>query len=96
MKKLLVILLLFLASCQNSDFSLIKKGMKSSEVIKLVGNPKEKMPMFICDWWKYNDKGKHIIIISKDTVTNITTEAEFKKAMKDATLLIDSLQNTLK
>lgn len=94
MKKLMLLFVLFISfSCQSSvnNFDKIKKGMKSSEVIKLVGNPKEKMPMFICEWWMYDDVKKHIVVIGKDTVTNITTKEELKKGLQDVKNFMDSL-----
>ena len=62
----------------------IKKGMKTTEVKALVGDPITKKDMIFVEWWMYNDLKNHIVIIGGDSVVNITTKKEFEEGMKDA------------
>lgn len=97
MKNFFFLLFVLFVSCSsNKNFDRIKIGMKSSEVVKLVGSPKQKMPMIICDWWMYDDPDRHVIVIGSDTVVNISTQKEFNKGMDDVKSTLDSLSRTLK
>jgi hypothetical protein len=95
MKALLPILvLLTLAACQQGkDFSKIKTGMTTSAVIRLTGIPDRKQVMVGSEWWIYDDSAKHLVIISSDTVVNITTQAEAMKTMEKTLKAFDSLRN---
>jgi hypothetical protein len=94
MYKLLVIFMLIsLGSCHHAkDFSSIKSGMTSKEVVRLIGAPERRQPMGSAAWWIYNDPEKHVIIISDDTVTNCTTQEEAMKIMERNLKTFDSLK----
>jgi hypothetical protein len=84
---------LILAGChQGKDFSKIKTGMSASEVIRLAGIPDRKQMMIGSEWWIYNDTARHLVIISSDTVANITTQAEAIKIMENTLNAYDSLK----
>ena len=94
MKKLFFITTIFLAigcSMKHDGFSKIKTGMKSADVIKLIGAPPRKQPIGVSMWWLYNDPEKHMIIINSDTVANITTQKDAIRIMDDALRTYDSL-----
>ena len=74
------------------NFSVIKKGMKSSEVIQKVGTPMTRRPMQTTDWWLYNDPEKHVIIIGHDTVINISTQEQASRIMEENLKSIDSAE----
>ena len=86
MKRILFVLLI-LASCKSKDITDIKHGMKSAEVIKILGEPAEKHDMFIFDMWLYNDSkeeaNKHVVVFHQDTVTRVTTKAEMRAKMRE-------------
>ncbi|MFI5154103.1 MAG: hypothetical protein ACHQET_12260 [Chitinophagales bacterium] len=85
--------LLVLAGCRGKqDFSVIKKGMKSSEVIQLVGTPMTRRSMQTSDWWLYNDPNKHIIVMGHDTVIICTTQEQASKIMEENLRSIDSAE----
>ncbi|HTS44467.1 MAG TPA: hypothetical protein VMH01_08735 [Puia sp.] len=90
--KFLIICLPFLMmGCINKpDFSKIKKGMKTPEVIRLVGIPDRKQPMNTTTWWIYKDEQHHLIIIDNDTVSNCLTEDEAMKIMNEVLKTFDS------
>ena len=94
MKKLLFITTISLTigcSAKHDGFSKIKSGMKSKDVIKLVGSPPRKQPIGVSMWWMYDDPEKHMIIINSDTVANITTQKDAIRIMDDALRTYDSL-----
>lgn len=91
----LLFILLFITCSSNNNFDKVKIGMKSSEVVSLIGSPKEKMPMFVYEMWIYNDAQNHIVTIGNDTVMNILTQAEFKKTMENIEGEMDSISTTL-
>jgi hypothetical protein len=84
MKNLVLLLLLlvtFTACNKNqSKFGQIKPGMKSKEVIALVGDPTSKTPMFTVEWWSYQSDNK-MIVISGDTVERVVMDM---KATQDS------------
>jgi len=92
MRRLMAFIALVISlGCGNKqDFSVIRKGMKSSEVIRMVGTPMTRRPMQTSDWWLYNDLEKHIIIIGHDTVINCTTQEKASKIMEENLRSIDS------
>jgi hypothetical protein len=79
-------------SVKHNDFEKIKTGMKSAEVVKLVGAPPRKQPMGVSMWWLYNDPEKHMVVINSDTVANCTTQKDAMKIMDDALRAYDSLR----
>lgn len=95
MKKLITMIMILLTvtliSCSGQNFNKVKKGMKSTEVIALVGQPKEIRSMWVVKWWMYNDSKKHIIIMQGDSVINSITKAEFEKGFFEAGKFLDSI-----
>ena len=89
--KMFLLISFLAASCTGKNgFTGIKQGMKPTDVIALVGAPVRKQSMGMAEWWIYNDKDKHIVVINNDTVTNCTTQQEAMKIMNDVLKSIDS------
>ena len=96
MKKLLLLsVVAMLFSCsKEADFTKIKVGMKSSEVIALVGEPKTKTETGIAGtWWSYDT---HLVVIQNDTVNEFDTNENVKKRMEEVTKGLDDLNETVK
>jgi len=92
---LILVTFVTLVACkQTKDFSKIKTGMSASEVVRLTGIPDRKQPMVGSEWWIYNDTAKHLVIISSDTVANITTQEDAMKTMERTLKAFDSLKNS--
>ena len=68
--------------------------MSSADVIRITGTPDGKQTMVGSEWWIYNDTAKHMVIMSSDTVVNITTQAEAMKTMERTLKAFDSLRNS--
>jgi hypothetical protein len=94
LKKVLFFIFLFgLAGCSaKPDFSKIKPGMRSADVIRLAGVPYRKQRMSGVDWWLYNDSAQHIVVVDHDTVANCSTQKEAIEIMTHALRAIDSLR----
>ncbi|MBS1598552.1 MAG: hypothetical protein JST75_10040 [Bacteroidetes bacterium] len=93
MKKIFLLVLIAFAGCseKRNDFTKIKIGMKTADVVKLVGVPPRKQPMGDSMWWLYTDPDKHMVIINNDTVANCTTQKDAMRIMDDALRTYDSL-----
>ena len=77
MKKLFYIALLLISCSSNKDFSKIKPGMTEKEVVSLVGEPKEKIPMPISIvYWRYTDNENHVIVFEGGKVTTVVTQGD--------------------
>lgn len=74
------------------DFSKVKDGMKSADVVKLVGVPNQRRNMNMAQWWLYTDKDSHVVVISADTVANCLTKKEAIKIMTETLNAFDSLR----
>lgn len=74
------------ACAKTKSFESVSKGMSKDKVVELVGEPEEKMPMFIAEWWMYRTDNKAIVIHS-DTVLRVVTDLksiqDSMKAMGD-------------
>jgi len=94
LKKIFFLIIISIASAcslKKDEFSKIKTGMKSGDVVKLVGVPMRKQPMGVSTWWLYNDSEKHMVIINSDTVANCITQKNAMRIMDDALRMYDSL-----
>ena len=95
LKKILftITTVIFVVACSQKDrgFSKLKVGMKSSEVVRLVGAPSRKQQMGVSIWWLYTDPENHMVIINSDTVANCTTQKDAMRIMDDALRTYDSL-----
>jgi len=95
LKKVLLgvlVISLFVSCTDKQDhFSKIKIGMKSADVVKLVGAPMRKQEMGVSMWWLYNDVEKHMVIINSDTVANCTTQKNAMRIMDEALRTYDSI-----
>jgi outer membrane protein assembly factor BamE (lipoprotein component of BamABCDE complex) len=85
--KLTVLSALMLAGCSasNKNFDKVTRGMKKSEVIKLVSEPETKATFMGADRWTYASQNK-AIIFSKDTV---------ERVIRDLKANNDSIKNFL-
>ena len=96
MKKIVVLLAtIILISCsKSSDFSQIKVGMKASEVVELVGEPKTKTETGIAgSWWAYET---HLVVIQADTVNECSTNEDVKKRMQEVSEGLENMSDSLK
>lgn len=95
MKKLLLLIALTLfISCGKADFTKVKVGMTTSELIDVVGQPNEKQEASIAGtYWQYET---HLVVIQKDTVNEFMTNEEFKQRMEDFTKGLEKLRDSLK
>lgn len=93
MKKIfLIVFIIGMAGCKaKPDFKSVKKGMKSTEVISLMGVPSRRQIMGEAQWWIYNDSAQHLVVIDHDTVANCMTQKEAMQIMSDALKKFDSL-----
>lgn len=66
--------------------------MHAVEVIRLTGKPVRKIPMEGAEWWLYADTGKHLIVISSDTVANVTNQADAMRVMENTLHAADSIR----
>lgn len=83
MKKMLLIsfIVLGLAACtKKKPFESVKSGMNTAKVTELVGEPSQKMPMMIAEWWVYPEDNKMIIMVN-DTVSKVVIDL---KAVQDS------------
>ncbi|MGR3790686.1 hypothetical protein ACUXZJ_07220 [Flavobacterium sp. TN-1] len=100
MKKIILTLSFILAvSCNKADFSKIKVGMATKEVVHLVGEPKEKQEIALlgASYWIYDT---HIVAMVDNKVEGCLTKEEFGKQMinftKETTKVLDTLDESLK
>lgn len=95
MKKLLLLTALTLfISCSKADFTKVKVGMATSELVDVVGQPNEKQDASIAGtYWQYDT---HLVVIQKDTVNEFMTNEEFKQRMEDFTKGLEKLRDSLK
>ena len=96
MKRFLFITMVVLASaCAKSDkFAKIENGMKSSEVVDILGTPEDKTNVFgDIEWWDYNT---HIVVIDADTVVNCISKKEAEKEAEELQESLDSLSSNVK
>ncbi|MBB2150837.1 hypothetical protein [Pedobacter gandavensis] len=83
MKKTLLISLALLglvACAKKKPFESIKSGMSTTKVAELVGEPEQKMPILIAEWWVYPKDNKMIIMVN-DTVSKVIIDL---KAVQDS------------
>jgi hypothetical protein len=95
MKKFIPLLFLVITAChsENANFTKIKTGMKSKDVISLVGEPESKTSMMVAEWWNY-PKDNKIIVMANDTVTNVVMDLKAAgDSMKSAS---DKLEKAMK
>jgi len=94
LKKILifpVIFFLFACADKRDGFAKIKTGMKSAQVVKLVGAPARKQEIGVSTWWIYSDPEKHMVVINSDTVANCVTQKDAIRIMDDALRTYDSM-----
>jgi hypothetical protein len=99
MKKIIPLLVLLAACHGNADFSKVKVGMHSKDVVSLVGEPGNKTPMMGVEWWSY-DKDNKLIVMESDTVSRVVqdmkaTQDSMKNIMSSFGQKMDSLKQTL-
>jgi hypothetical protein len=92
MKKIAFLSVLFAltVSCKNeADFSKVKVGMKTQDLLTLVGEPnsKDEIPM-AGTYWNYDT---HLVVVQSDTINEFLTQAEFKKRMEEVAKGIEDL-----
>nr|WP_121272586.1 hypothetical protein [Pedobacter schmidteae] len=92
MRKALLILVAaigMMACSKTKSFESISKGMTKDKVAALVGEPDEKMPMFIAEWWMYRADNK-VVVMHSDTVLRIIMD--LKSVQDSMKSLGDELQ----
>lgn len=95
MKKALLILVaaIGLTACyKTKSFDSISKGMTKDKVTELVGEPEEKMPMFVAEWWMYRKENK-VVVMHSDTVLRVVKD--LKSVQDSMKSLGDELQKLL-
>lgn len=99
MKKTLLISIAVvgLAACtKKKPFESVKSGMNKAKVSELVGEPSQKMPMMIAEWWVYPTDNKMIIMVN-DTVSKVVVDLKsVQDSMLSATGDLKNLENQLK
>jgi hypothetical protein len=85
--------IIFIACQQKPDFSKIKSGMSTEDVVRLLGRPESRKPMIESEWWIYQDPEKHVLIIRGDTVVKCITQTEAVKVMEQTLKNLDSLKH---
>lgn len=83
----LAMLVLFLAACagNSKDFSSVKTGMSSQQVLLHAGEPDQKHDIGVADLWIY-EKVDRTVVFRQDTVYDIITSSNAR---------IDSIEMTL-
>ncbi|MNJ91513.1 hypothetical protein D3C87_91650 [compost metagenome] len=95
MKNTLLILVaaIGLTACyKTKSFDSISKGMTKDKVTELVGEPEEKMPMFVAEWWMYRKENK-VVVMHSDTVLRVVKD--LKSVQDSMKSLGDELQKLL-
>jgi hypothetical protein len=98
MKKTLFILTIILFfSCSNSpDFSKIKTGMSTNELIKLVGEPDEKTNFFGAEIWLYKNKESvYMATILNDTLVKLQDKSEIENSLKNLNDGLDEINKSI-
>ena len=99
MKKTLLILVaaIGLAACSKTkSFESVSKGMTKEKVTELVGEPEQKMPMFIAEWWMYPTDNK-VIVMHSDTVLRVVMDLKsVQDSMKSMGTELQKLQDQMK
>jgi hypothetical protein len=99
MKKTLLILVaaMGLTACSKTrSFESISKGMTKEKVTELVGEPEQKMPMFIAEWWMYPTDNK-VIVMHSDTVLRVVMDLKsVQDSMKSMGTELQKLQDQMK
>lgn len=87
MNRLLGSILIFLAGCsqQPKDFSSVKIGMSSREVLQNAGEPDKKQSIGVADLWTYTNADR-TVVLRRDTVYDIITSANAR---------VDSIKSSL-
>jgi len=102
MKKILTLFVavLSLTACsKEKPFESLKVGMTGSKVIELVGEPDQKMPIFVAEWWTYQKDNK-LIVMNSDTVVRVvldlkSTQDSMKVAGQELQDLGDNMKKQL-
>ena len=98
MKKTLLISIavLGLSACtKKKPFESVKSGMNTAKVTELVGEPTQKMPMMIAEWWVYPDDNKMIIMVN-DTVSKVVIDLKsVQDSMQSVTGDLKNLEHQL-
>ena len=88
MKKLLLTLcaFAFIACTKNlKDFSTVKAGMTSQQVLQITGEPDKRQNLGVASLWVY-EKADRTVVFRNDTVFDIITSADAR---------VDSIKTTL-
>ena len=87
MKLLLGCILIMLAGCSQhpKDFSSVKIGMSSGEVLQNAGEPDKKQSIGVADLWTYTTADR-TVVLRRDTVYDIITSANAR---------VDSIKSSL-
>lgn len=100
MKKVLLLLftVFIISACgKTADFTEIKTGMTSKEVVNLVGEPDEKTNFFDAQIWMYKfAESGHIITIINDTVAGSQGGEDLKESLEGMNEGIEELDSILK
>lgn len=99
MKKILFItsLALFISCSKSADFSKMKVGMTTNDLINLLGEPEDKTDLFGAEIWMYKDgKTGHLITIINDTVAGFKGGSELEESLKDINSDIEELDKTIR
>ncbi|HEX4852422.1 MAG TPA: hypothetical protein VFV08_16510 [Puia sp.] len=85
MIRIYLIAIVFFVACKSSpDFLHLNKGMKRTEVIKLVGAPVKRIPIGDDEWWEYDGVQSRFVILNNDTVKLVLSREEAASMMKRA------------
>ena len=84
MKKIILLLsiaIMFISCGKKADFTKVKVGMTTNQLIELVGEPNTKTETGIAgNWWAYDT---HLVVIQSDTVNELDTNENVKKRMQE-------------
>jgi hypothetical protein len=93
-KVLLLAITIMLISCGNkADFTKVKVGMTSKQLIEAVGEPNQKQDLpFVGSYWTYDT---HLVVVQSDTVNEFLTNEDFKKRMEEVNKGLEELNKSI-
>jgi hypothetical protein len=91
-KYIFFFLIVLLTACTTQDISDVEVGISSEEVMKIAGEPTEKvtMPLDI-EWWIY-EEDKVLLIMEQDTVSRVTSQKEIEESLKEMEKGMEEIQ----
>ena len=91
----IIVACLLLTNCSGSfDQSKVKEGMSTKELVDVLGEPTEKLPLTRhVSFWRYEDDNTVMIEHGKVVNVGIMTDEDYRNTVEDLNNAMDSLHH---